>query len=422
MPPRTRRTYDHRLIHLVRDTGDSSIATSLGIPRSTAAGWLKRPELHAFTTPHVNDTAAELRARLRRSERRVARLSAALRIAIAVIRVAEIDLTHFRIPEGKRKLRLLRAIDRSRAVFGLGRILALMRLSPARLSSWRRSAVACELDDKLACPGTSPHGLTPREIGAIRDMVTDPGNRHVPTGRLAILAQRLCRVFASTTTWYRLVSKFGWRRPRLRIHPAKSTSGIRAVAPDEIWHIDTTIIRLLDGSRAYLHAVIDNFSRRILSWRLGASFDAACSAELLVEAGRRRVDTGVTPTLLADGDAENYNHAVDAVVESGLLERVLAQTEISFSNSLIEAWWRALKHQWLYLNALDSLSKVRSLVTYYVEQHNEHIPHSAFRGQTPDEMYFGTGGGVPDNLEQAKRRARETRLEQNRTRRCGVCA
>jgi putative transposase len=105
-----------------------------------------------------------------------------------------------------------------------------------------------------------------------------------------------------------------------------------------------------------------------------------------------------------------------------MLKRVLAQTDISFSNSLIEAWWRALKHQWLYLNALDSVPKLRSLVAYYVEQHNERIPHSAFRGQTPDEMYFGTGSEVPGELEQAKRRARERRLERNRARRCGVCA
>jgi len=37
-----------------------------------------------------------------------------------------------------------------------------------------------------------------------------------------------------------------------------------------MWHIDTTVIRLLDGTRAYLHAVIDNFSRRILAWRVAA--------------------------------------------------------------------------------------------------------------------------------------------------------
>jgi putative transposase len=40
---------------------------------------------------------------------------------------------------------------------------------------------------------------------------------------------------------------------------------------NEIWHIDTSVVRLLDGSRAYLHAVIDNYSRRILSWKVSSS-------------------------------------------------------------------------------------------------------------------------------------------------------
>ena len=53
--------------------------------------------------------------------------------------------------------------------------------------------------------------------------------------------------------------------PRLRIHPAKPKVGLRTMQANEMWHIDTTVIRLLDGTRAYLHAVIDNFSRR--SWR-----------------------------------------------------------------------------------------------------------------------------------------------------------
>ncbi len=42
-----------------------------------------------------------------------------------------------------------------------------------------------------------------------------------------------------------------WRCPRRRIHPAKPKVGIRAFIPNEIWHVDTTLIRLLDGSRAY---------------------------------------------------------------------------------------------------------------------------------------------------------------------------
>jgi hypothetical protein len=48
--------------------------------------------------------------------------------------------------------------------------------------------------------------------------------------------------------------------------PAKPQVGLRTTRADEMWHIDTTVIRLLDGTRAYVHAVIDNFSRRFLAW------------------------------------------------------------------------------------------------------------------------------------------------------------
>ena len=81
----------------------------------------------------------------------------------------------------------------------------------------------------------------------------------------------------------------------------------------------------------------------------------------------------------------------------------------------------ALKHQWLYLNSLDSVPTVEKLVSFYIDEHNTRLPHSAFRGQTPDEMYFGTGDHVPVELEAAKKAARQARLEKNRQVTCATC-
>jgi len=102
-------------------------------------------------------------------------------------------------------------------------------------------------------------------------MVTSPDYRHVPTGTLAVLAQRLGKVWGLALN---LVppGPNGWRRPRLRAHPAKPKIGLRTARANEMWHIDTSVIRLLDGTRAYLHAVIDNFSRRILAWQVADTF------------------------------------------------------------------------------------------------------------------------------------------------------
>jgi hypothetical protein len=97
-------------------------------------------------------------------------------------------------------------------------------------------------------------------------------------------------------------------------------------------------------------------------------------------------------------------------------------TELKFSNSMIEAWWRALKHQWLFLHSLDSVPTVRRLVAFYVDEHNRVLPHSAFRGQTPDEMYFGTGDAVPaDLMSRATAARRRSRGEANRSASCERC-
>jgi transposase InsO family protein len=311
--------------------------------------------------------------------------------------------------------------DRSRGVLGLGRVLRIAGLSASRLAAWRRAERVCELDDASSCPRSSPQRLTASETATVRELATSETFRHVPTSRLALFAQRLGRVVASPSTWHRLMRERGWRRPRARVHPETPREGLRASRPDEIWHIDTTLLRLLDGSRAYLHAVIDNFSRRILAWRVADRLDTGAAAALLVEAGARFATGGDPPLLLADAGVENRTRGVADLIADGRVRRVLARTEISCSNSMIEAFWRSLKHQWLYLNRLDSVAAVRRLVAFYVEEHNVRVPHAAFAGQTPDEMYFGTGDHVPAELTVAKILARRRRLEVHRAVRCGVC-
>ena len=302
------------------------------------------------------------------------------------MRVSGFALDNSRLPGGPRKTRLLRAIDLSLSVLPLRVPLRLLRLSPSRYHSWKNKD-ECGLDDMSFCPRRSPLQLTPSEVKTIQEMATSEDYRHVPTSRLAILAQRLG--FASPATWFRLVRAHKWRRPRPRIHPAKPKVGIRASFPNEIWHVGTTLIRLLDRSRAYLHAVIDSFSRRILSWKVSGTIDPSITAKLLLNASKSLLNQ--QPTLLADGGVENFNRAVDKLVASGLFRRLLAQTDISYSNYLFESWWRSLKHQWLFLNTPDTVSSVEKLVSFYVEQHNTRLPHSAFRGQTPDEMYLAPG-------------------------------
>ena len=145
------------------------------------------------------------------------------------------------------------------------------------------------------------------------------------------------------------------------------------------------------------------------------------SVAVLVEAGRGAMPSETPPVVLADAGVENVNAHVDELITTGVLRRVLAFTELKFSNSMIEAWWRSLKHQWLFLHSLDSVTTVRRLVEFYVQERNQVLPHSAFRGQTPDEMYFGTGDAVPADLRAHAVSARRARAEANRSAACMTC-
>ena len=190
--------------------------------------------------PHRGGTSAgDLEAAATRREAR-----GAAPAGVDLLQTSGFRLSGERLPDGHAKLQILRAIDRARECIPLRAVLRFLRVSPSRFQAWRRRLTACALDDQSSCPRTLPHRLTLSEVKAIGDMVTSPEYRHVPTGALAVLAQRLGTVTASPSTWYRLVRKYGWRRPRLRVHPAKPKVGLRTTGADEMWHIDTSVIRI----------------------------------------------------------------------------------------------------------------------------------------------------------------------------------
>jgi hypothetical protein len=178
---RPQQRYDHRLRDLVRRTGDLTIATDLGVPRSTARGWLRATARVVVTLELADLTEPELRQEIRKLRRRVEKLAALLRLALALLHASGFRLSG-ELPDGPAKRRILRAVDRARGCLPSRGVLRFLGLSPGRLQAWRQRHTACALDDQSSCPRTSPHRLTRAEIQAIGDMVTSAGT---PTSRPA---------------------------------------------------------------------------------------------------------------------------------------------------------------------------------------------------------------------------------------------
>ena len=98
---RPQQRYDHRLRHLVHRTGDVTVATDLGVPRSTARGWLGAAPTVVVGLDVADLTEPELRQEVLKLRRRVQKLAALLRLALALLRTSGFSLAGERLPDGR---------------------------------------------------------------------------------------------------------------------------------------------------------------------------------------------------------------------------------------------------------------------------------------------------------------------------------
>ena len=96
---RPQQRYDHRLRHLVQRTGDVTVATDLGVPRSTARGWLGAAPTVVVCLDGADLTEPELRQEILKLRRRVQKLTALLRLVLALLRTSGFRLTEARLPD-----------------------------------------------------------------------------------------------------------------------------------------------------------------------------------------------------------------------------------------------------------------------------------------------------------------------------------
>src|SRR5262249_32356032 len=124
---RHQQRYDHRLRDLVQRTGDVTIATSLGVPRSTARGWLPTAPTVVVGLDAANLKTSELQEEVLVLRRRVKKLTALLRLALVLLHTSGFRLTHERLPDGRAKVRIVRALDRARLFVPLRALLRFLR-------------------------------------------------------------------------------------------------------------------------------------------------------------------------------------------------------------------------------------------------------------------------------------------------------
>ena len=170
--------------------------------------------------------------------------------------------------------------------------------------------------------------------------------------------------------------------------------GIDVMKPNQVWAMDITYIPMARGF-VYLAAVLDWFSRRVLSWRVSITMEADFCIAALEEA------------LAKHDKPEIFNTDQGSQFTGSAFTDVLINNDIKISmdgkgawrdNVFVERLWKSVKYEVVYLHAYDSVSEARTGIGRYLDLYNRRRPHSSLDDQTPDQAYFGHTNTPPIRL------------------------
>jgi putative transposase len=165
--------------------------------------------------------------------------------------------------------------------------------------------------------------------------------------------------------------------------------GVPVVRPNQVWSTDITYIRLAHGF-AYLVAIIDWYSRRVLSWRISNSMNAVFCVDCLEEALRHHG----TPEMFNSDQGSQFTSLAftDVLKRAGVVISMDGRGR-AFDNIFVERLWRSVKYEDIYLKGYATMGELIIGLTAYFAFYNEERPHQSLANQTPDAVYKTASGG-----------------------------
>ncbi len=175
--------------------------------------------------------------------------------------------------------------------------------------------------------------------------------------------------------------KLSQRNPEHRVYPYLLRD-LAITRPNQVWCTDITYIRLRSGF-VYLVAMMDWFSRYVLSWEVSISLETECCLTALDRA-------------LRDAIPEIFNSDQGCQFTSLVFTRKLASAGIAISmdgrgraydNIFIERLWRSVKYNKVYLSDWQQVKEAQTGLDEYLTFYNHERPHQSLHNKTPFEVY-----------------------------------
>jgi len=166
--------------------------------------------------------------------------------------------------------------------------------------------------------------------------------------------------------------------------------GLEIDHPNQVWGMDITYIRMSRGF-VYLVAVMDWYSRYVLSWEISITLEKGFCLEAL----KKALEIAVPEIFNTDqGSQFTSDEFTGCLKDHGISISMDGRGRV-FDNIFVERLWRTVKYEEVYLHSYQTVKEVRSRLSEYFRFYNEERPHQSLGYCTPDEIHFQ---GQPESL------------------------
>lgn len=420
MRTRTKKSY-HPFVVIAFYLGILPDKLLLQIPSSTKYEWQHKPVMDLFGYEWYCQNQ-----QLFNTLQEVAASHKLLQINKALLRI--IAIKHFLV-KYKMHIRhkilhapntVVQNIAKVQGFLGLHNTLKLLQLTHQQY--WQiKQKTRCRKSLFNLCLPKHPTQLLRKEVQTIKKYCEDFRYLHWPLASVyhQIIRDGVAKFHIST--FYKYAGLLQIKRISTKHRRKNHSIGLRAVAPLQLLHADVTVFRTADNVKAYIYLVQDNFSRTILDYAVRLECKAKTTMELIKNVHTKYLKLSSDMNFcnfMTDDGSENYG-AVQEFIQTAsnpAILHIVAQRDVAFSNSMIEAANKNLKYRFLYHKNISNYESLCKYVPQAIEDFNNR-PHDVLTGLTPVEILNGKTFDKISHLLQMKI-SKMGRIEENKQQKC----
>jgi putative transposase len=312
------------------------------------------------------------------------------------------------------KMTLLLAVEKS----GFAITDALRRLDVPRSTYYRwRSKLRREglagLSDKRPVPKNQWNKITPEEEGVILKVAEEKPELSSREVSYSITDSKSFSVSESTV--YRVLKRNGLiRESTIESFPAAKEYHSKPQYVNEQWQTDATYLHVEGWGWFYLISVLDDFSRKIISWKVQSSVTAADFIEVINDAcDKAGLDKENMPNLVSDRGPALISDDLKVYLTDQDMHHILASPYHPQTNGKIERYHKSLKSK-VKLHVYDCPTGLKAEVGKFISYYNKKRYHESLGNVTPDDVFYGKREDIIKARDEKRRLTLMRRKEYNR--------